>query len=44
MPGQLFEPNPEDKVTTRRGTALPVASAGKSHRNQIQLDKWPVTT
>ena len=43
MPGHLFECNPEDEVTTSRGTVIPGASSGKSCRFQIQLDKWPDT-
>ena len=43
MPRYLFECNPVNEVTTRRGTDTPIASSGKSHRFQIQLDKWPVT-
>ena len=42
MPGHLFQCNPEDEVTTRRGTDTPVASSGKTRRFQIQLDKCPV--
>ena len=42
MPGQFFQCNPEDEVTTRRGTDTPVAWSGKSRRFQIQLDKCPV--
>ena len=43
MPGQLFECNPVDEVTTRRGTNTPVASSGKTRRFPIQLNKWVVT-
>ena len=43
MPEHLFECKPVDEVTTRRGTDTPVASSGKTHRFQIQVDKWPVT-
>ena len=43
MPRHLFECNPVDEVKTRRGTDTPVASSRKTHRFQIQLDKWPVT-
>ena len=39
MPGHLLECNPEDEVITRRGTDIAVASSGKSHRFEIQLDK-----
>ena len=39
----LFQCNPEDEVTKRMGTDIPVASSGNSQRIQIQLDKWPVT-
>ena len=35
MPGHLFECNPEDEVTTRRGTDTPVASSRKSRGFQI---------
>ena len=43
MSGHLLECNPEDEVTTRRGTDTSVASSGKSHSFQIQLYKWPDT-
>ena len=43
MPGHLFESNLKDEVKTRRGTDTPLASSRKSHRFQIQLDKWPDT-
>ena len=43
MPGHLFECNPEDEVTTGRGTDTSVSLSGKSRRFQIQLVKWPVT-
>ena len=43
MTGHLFEYNPEDEVTTRRGTDTLVASSVNSRRFQIQLNKWPVT-
>ena len=39
MPGHLFKCNPEDEVTTQRGTDTPaVASSSRSRRFQVQLD------
>ena len=38
MTRHVFQCNPEDEVTTRRGTDTSVASFGKSRRFQIQLD------
>ena len=43
MPGHLFECNPVDELTTRRGTNTPAASSGKTRRFPIQLNKWVVT-